>query len=349
MSKSGEQVAPHGSVGLLPDVSAPVFLSITSEEAAIAEASGLLLGDLFAIERLHADDGADLKPMHREQLGAEGWLGLLIPIEYGGSGLTAVEAALFFRELGRFCGPIEVIGQLLAPLVAQDSQMQANLIAGKIGVALLAADGDKVRVLGNPDAELGLIANRNDASLVRLDTLDLQDRAGLDAATTMRVGSYQDLAPVSSRAGSAIWQLASIATSATLVGIAERALAMIVEYAKIRETFGRKIGSYQAVRHPCADMALRVEASKSQLWYAAASQKAGRGDADIHICAAKHLANEAARLNADTNIQLHGGIGITDEHDAHLLLKRALLLNRLFGSSAEALATVLSSNVEDIA
>jgi alkylation response protein AidB-like acyl-CoA dehydrogenase len=132
-----------------------------------------------------------------------------------------------------------------------------------------------------------------------------------------------------------------------LVGVAEQALDLIVEYAKVRETFRRKIGSYQAVRHPCADMAMRVEAARSQLWYAAASVKGGRGDARAHLTAAKHLANEAAAANADANIQLHGGVGVTDEHHAHLLLKRSLLLGRLFGSKRALLAQLLHAKLED--
>ena len=132
-----------------------------------------------------------------------------------------------------------------------------------------------------------------------------------------------------------------------LVGIAECALDMIVEYAKVRETFGRKIGSWQAVRHPCADMAVRVEAARSQLWYSAAAMKEQRADAPTHLDAAKHLANQAAVANADSNIQLHGGIGVTEEHHAHLLLKHALLLSRLFGSKRGLLSRLLHAKLED--
>ena len=148
-------------------------------------------------------------------------------------------------------------------------------------------------------------------------------------------------------ATSRIWQLGQLGTAAMLVGLAEAALDLIVEYAKIRETFGRKIGCWQAVRHPCADMAVRVEAARSQLWYAAAAMKEARGDAAAHLDAAKHLANQAAVANADACIQLHGGIGVTDEHDAHLLLKHALLLSRLFGCKRGLLARLLHAQLED--
>ena len=124
------------------------------------------------------------------------------------------------------------------------------------------------------------------------------------------------------------------------------ALALIVAYAKVRETFGRKIGTYQAVRHACADMALRAEAALCQLWSAAAALKERRRDAEVHLDAAKHLANRASLVNADVDIQLHGGIGVTEEHDAHLLLKHSLVLARLFGSKRALLARLLYAELE---
>ena len=102
-----------------------------------------------------------------------------------------------------------------------------------------------------------------------------------------------------------------------------------------------------ALRHTCADMAVRIEAARSQLWFAAAALKEGRGDAGAHLDAAKHLANEAGMACADSNIQLHGGIGVSEEHDAHLLLKHAMLLSRLFGSKRSLLARLLEARLED--
>jgi alkylation response protein AidB-like acyl-CoA dehydrogenase len=147
--------------------------------------------------------------------------------------------------------------------------------------------------------------------------------------------------------GAAVWQLGQLGAAAMLVGMAEAALDQIVEYAKLRETFGRKIGSWQAVRHPCADMAVRAEAARSELWYAAAAIKEGRPDAHVHLDAAKHLANLAAHANADTNIQLHGGIGVTDDHHAHLLLKHSMLLSRLFGAKRALLSRLLHARLDD--
>jgi hypothetical protein len=220
------------------------------------------------------------------------------------------------------------------------------LLSGRDSVALAAADGDGFRLLGAPSAELALLVDPEGGRLCDIREIEAQTRPNLDPTTTLRWTPALGQT-VTHRTGPTTWNIGQLATAAMLVGIAETALELIVEYAKVRETFGRKIGSYQAVRHPCADMAVRVEAARSQLWYAAASLKAQRADAGAHLMAAKHLANEAALANADVNIQLHGGIGVTDEHHAHLLLKRALLLSRLFGAKRALLNQILHAKLED--
>jgi alkylation response protein AidB-like acyl-CoA dehydrogenase len=142
--------------------------------------------------------------------------------------------------------------------------------------------------------------------------------------------------------GPAISLLGRGGIAAMQLGVSEAVRDMIVEYAKVRETFGRPIGSYQAVRHPCAEMALRCEASRAQLFVAAISLRDGLADAALQINAAKLIANDAAIKNVGTNLQLHGGIGTTDEHDAHLFLKRAHMTARWFGGDKVVLKEILA-------
>jgi alkylation response protein AidB-like acyl-CoA dehydrogenase len=325
---------------------AATLLAFTPEELEIMNAAAGVLGEALPLARLHGPQAMDLTRELRSQLGALGWYALALPEDLGGSGLSAVEHALFFREVGRQCGPLDVLVQALAANTAQDQGLRAALVAGEVAIALAEDDGQAVRLLGAPGAGLALRVGPEGASLHDISGVEFQARPGLDPATTMAV--LPGLPPaIAERPGGAVGQLGQLGTAAMLVGLAEAALDQIVEYAKVRETFGRKIGSYQAVRHPCADMALRVEGARSQLWYAAASLKGARADAQAHLDAAKHLANEAALANADTNIQLHGGIGVTDEHDAHLLLKRSLLLSRLFGAKRRLLARLLDAKLED--
>lgn len=324
-----------------------MFLAPDGEEIEIANAAAEFLADAMPIARLHAPGSADMNEAMRRRLGGMGWFALALPEAQGGSGLSAVEFALFFREAGRQCGPIDLLAQSLAAMVAAGTDAQAALLSGEEGVVLAAADGDDVRLLGAPDARYAIVADRDGARLHALNGATAELRPPLDPANTMRRMPRLPGAPVAETGGEAIWRMGELGTAAMLVGVAEAALDLIVDYAKVRETFGRKIGAYQAVRHPCADMALRTETARCQLWFAAAALKEGRADAGVHLDAAKHLANQAAHANADINIQLHGGIGVTDEHDAHLLLKHAMLLGKLFGSKRPLLARLLLAQAED--
>jgi alkylation response protein AidB-like acyl-CoA dehydrogenase len=322
-----------------------MYLAPDGHEVEIAEAANAFLADAMPIGRLHKAASADMDATLRGRLGEMGWFGLAVPENAGGSGLSAVEHALFFREVGRQCGPIDVLAQSLAANVA-DEPLRGDLFSGARSVALAVADHECWRLLGWPSADFALEVTQEEARLVPLANLAASDRAALDPVNSMRIAPKLQGA-AASLPGDRVWRLGQLGTAAMLVGIAETALDLIVEYAKVRETFGRKIGSWQAVRHVCADMAVRCEAARAQLWYAAAATKEDRGDAGVHLDAAKHLANVAALANTDANIQLHGGIGVTDEHDAHLLLKHALLLSRLFGSKRSLLAQLLHAQVED--
>lgn len=324
-----------------------MYLAPEGDELEIAGAAAEFLSGAMPIGRLHQDGNvADMAAPLRQALAEMGWFALALPEGDGGSGLSAVEHALFFREVGRQCGPIDVLAQSLAGLTAENADLRAALTSGECGVALAIADGAGLRLIGAPDARHALLATREGAELLVLDGTGAA-RSPLDPANSMRVLNGATPGVAARRAGDHVWQMGQLGVAAMLIGIAEAALALIVDYAKVRETFGRKIGSYQAVRHPCADMALRAEAARCQLWYAATAIKEDRSDAAVHLDAAKHLANQAAIANADTNIQLHGGIGVTDEHNAHLLLKHALLLGKLFGSKRPLLARLLNARAED--
>ncbi len=125
--------------------------------------------------------------------------------------------------------------------------------------------------------------------------------------------------------------LAAIALANEMIGGAQRVLEMSVDYAKTRVQFGRPIGSFQAIKHKCADMLLDVELAKSAASYAAAA--ASEDDEELPILApmAKALASDAYRRAAADCIQIHGGIGFTWEHDAHLYFKRAKSSEVLLG------------------
>ncbi|MGB5812025.1 MAG: acyl-CoA dehydrogenase family protein [Polyangiales bacterium] len=129
--------------------------------------------------------------------------------------------------------------------------------------------------------------------------------------------------------------LAAIALSAEQVGAAEACLDMAVEYAKVRKQFGRAIGSFQAIKHKCADMLTLVESARSSSFYASALAAQGETDLADAASSAKAYCSDAAFHCASENIQIHGGIGFTWEHPAHLYFKRAKASEILFGTPDE--------------
>ncbi|HEX4179969.1 MAG TPA: acyl-CoA dehydrogenase family protein, partial [Caulobacteraceae bacterium] len=192
--------------------------------------------------------------------------------------------------------------------------------------AALAIDGDEVWLLDIADREFAA-------------------RPCLDSSISMTVADLSDSRVICRLTDSAIGLRGALLLAAYQVGIAEKALEMIVDYAKIRQTFGRPIGAYQAVRHPCAEMSTRAEEAKALVYLASVSLSDGARDAPLQISAGRVLAEKAALQNADDNIQLHGGIGVTEEFDAHHLIKRATVSPQWFGDRRSHLARVLATPI----
>ena len=128
--------------------------------------------------------------------------------------------------------------------------------------------------------------------------------------------------------------VAAIALAAEQLGGAQRAFDMAVAYAKVRQQFGRPIGSFQAIKHRCADLLLEVESLRSAVGYAAAAVAAGSTEVPVLAPLLKAYASEVYSHVAGENIQIHGGIGFTWEHDAHLYLKRAKASELFLGDAS---------------
>jgi alkylation response protein AidB-like acyl-CoA dehydrogenase len=126
---------------------------------------------------------------------------------------------------------------------------------------------------------------------------------------------------------------AAVALSAEMCGAAQRVLDMTVDYAKLRVAFGKPIGSYQGVKHKCADMLVDIENAKSLTYYAAWAVDEGEAEAPLAVSMAKAAASDAGRKVCAAGIQLHGGIGMTWEHDLQLYLKRAKADEVAFGDA----------------
>jgi alkylation response protein AidB-like acyl-CoA dehydrogenase len=130
-------------------------------------------------------------------------------------------------------------------------------------------------------------------------------------------------------------RLAAVALAAEQVGAAQKCLEMSVDYAKLRVQFGRPIGSFQAIKHKCADMLLEVESARSAAYYAAWAAADASPELAVVAPLAKAYCSEAFATTAAETIQIHGGIGFTWEHDAHLYYRRAKSSEQFLGSPAE--------------
>ena len=126
---------------------------------------------------------------------------------------------------------------------------------------------------------------------------------------------------------------AAVALSAEMCGAAQHVLEMTVDYAKLRVAFGKPIGTYQGVKHKCADMLVDIENAKSLTYYAAWAVDEGEAEAPLAVSMAKAAASDAGRKVCAAGIQLHGGIGMTWEHDLQLYLKRAKADEVAFGDA----------------
>ncbi len=220
------------------------------------------------------------------------------------------------------------------------------------GVTVLASDsdgqwrvsGEKLYVLDGHAADLVLVAARSAngvsvfavekgapgyqaTSLSTMDQTRKQAKLTFDATPARLIGTEgQGWAAVSK-----MLDLAAVALAAEQVGGAQKVLEMAVEYAKVRVQFGRPIGSFQAIKHKCADMLLEVESAKSAAYYAGWAAAEDSDELPVVASLAKSYCSEAYFHATAENIQIHGGIGFTWEHPAHLYFKRAKSSELLFG------------------
>jgi alkylation response protein AidB-like acyl-CoA dehydrogenase len=207
------------------------------------------------------------------------------------------------------------------------------------GHKMFVLDGhvaDLVLVVARADEGITLLAVEKDApGLTRtpLQTMDQtrkQARLELSGTPGRLVGTAGGAAEALGRT----LDLAAVALAAEQVGGAQRVLEMSVEYAKTRIQFGRPIGSFQAIKHKCADMLLEVESAKSAAYYAEWAAAEGSDELPVVASLAKAYCSEAYFHAAAENIQIHGGIGFTWEHDAHLYFKRAKSSELILGDPA---------------
>jgi alkylation response protein AidB-like acyl-CoA dehydrogenase len=302
----------------------------------------------------------------------QGWTGIEVPEGDGGLGLSSVEVAVLLEEVGRRVAPAPYLPTVLALRAladAGDTGRVERLLGGAVACAWwtapertqLQADGDVLDgVCGPvpyaPSAEVAVVTavDREGEALYAVDldgrrparepAMDLTRELGwlrFDAVPASRLGGRDAVARFLDR-GAAF-------TAAEMLGGAARALELAVEYAKDRVQFGRPIGSFQAVKHRCADMLVDVEGMRSTAYWAAWCIGAADPEASVAASSAKIWCSDASRRVMGSALQVHGGIGFTWEHDLHLYLKRAQLDQVSFGDAGahrQRLAAILRPRVE---
>lgn len=208
-------------------------------------------------------------------------------------------------------------------------------INGHKSFVLDGAVADLVLVVARAGTELGVFAVDAGADglavepLVTMDQTRKQARLTFEGTPARLIGSFD----VAEAALHAMLDLAAIALSAEALGGTAMVLDMAVDYAKVREQFGRKIGSFQAIKHKCASMLVELESSRSAAYYALWAASVGHEDVPQVASLVKAFCIDAFLYASGENIQIHGGIGFTWEHPAHLYLKRAKNAQLFLGGS----------------
>jgi alkylation response protein AidB-like acyl-CoA dehydrogenase len=333
-----------------------VNIQLSDEQAALQDAARRL-ATAHATETVSAlppsDDAADGV---WDVLAGAGLLALRLPEHGGGMGATAVEVALVAEQLGAALCPAPFAGQgVIAPAVlsAAGADDEALSVASGAWRCTVGLTRDLIRIaaqeteivawdaLGATDA----VTIDDDGAVWRrrvdgppLCALDLTRRTvQLPAGPAERVGDR----PVDREARARIAALCAAVVCADLVGLMQRALNLAVEHVTHRRQFGRPVGSFQAVQHLLADAAVLVEGARSSMWHAAwAVDGVPPPGARLAACQAKAYCSHAARRVVEIAVQCHGGVAITREHLAHVILRRVLADAAAFGGTDYQLRTI---------
>ncbi|MGW7274623.1 acyl-CoA dehydrogenase [Streptomyces sp. NPDC054864] len=299
------------------------------------------------------------RPAHWDGLAEQGLLAVHLPEECGGGGGDLVDLAVALEEAGRAALPGPYLASSLASAVlhrAGAHGLAAELASGaRVGAVALGAgtltavsvtdgyvlDGTAPPVLCGADADLLILAaeSAHGTEWLAVDAAELTVRTheGADPTRpTAEVSADGVEVPAGRVLGvdaALVRDLACALYAADACGVAAWALETATEYAKVREQFGRPIGQFQAVKHLCADMLVRLEQARALAWDAARAADEPSPEVRGLVCAlAAGAALDAAYSCAKDAIQILGGIGFTWEHDAHLYLRRSLVARQLLGA-----------------
>jgi alkylation response protein AidB-like acyl-CoA dehydrogenase len=254
-----------------------------------------------------------------------------------------VELALLLEEVGAHVAPTPFLQQAVAIDALGGSDLAEPLVSGEaIGtIAFKPVDESGGRLTGRPEPVIHapsarVLVVRSADALWAVDGITSNPEPAMDRTRALGWVTLDDTPAVRLGGEDAVERfldLGAVAHSAELLGASAKVLDLSVEYAKERVQFGRPIGSFQAVKHRCADMLVDVEGMRSAVYHAAWALGAGDPDRSVAASTAKTWCSDASRRVMASGLQVHGGIGFTWEHDLHLYVKRAQLDGISFGDA----------------
>lgn len=317
---------------------------LSDDQTALRDAAIGLLAAECPSARVRAAGGFDAE-LWRAMV-AQGWTGISVDEQLGGVGLGTVEAAVLLEQTGAHVAPVPLAQQLVALESLAGTDWGPTLLSGETVAAVarvgVEQHGDGT-VSGRPEpviygarADVLVVPAGDELVAVDLRGIERHAQPAMDLTRELAwielhhapatvIGDANDVASHLDRG--------AVYHSAEMLGGAEAVMHLAVDYAKEREQFGRPIGSFQAVKHRCADMLVDVEGMRSAVYHAAWALGAGDPEAPVAAATAKVWCSDAAVRVAESALQVHGGIGFTWESDVHLYLKRAQLDSVAFGDA----------------
>ena len=338
---------------------------LTEEQAALREVSRSMLAVSCPpqLVRSLASAGQDVDDKLWQRGTELGWIGIAVPEEHDGAGQGLVELCLVAEEIGRAAAPGAFVDSALIA-VALARQGKPELVPALAAGGLKASWAHHGSVAGSYDADELVLSGRATAVqaaaaadwllvtaasdkgrrlvLVERTRASVEPRRTLDETRRwydvvldgLRVRAADVVSADEAEIG---WltDAAAVLTAADSLGVGERLLEMTVGYVKVREQFGRPLGSFQSVKHKVADMLTTLKGARAATYYAAMALDAGVAEAAAGSSAAKAYTADGVAALAGEALQAHGGIGFTWEHDLHRYLRRAKVNEMLYGTAAE--------------
>lgn len=339
---------------------AAMSIAITEDHRALAGTVADFMGrhGSRAAARALLEAPSETVPSFHADAAALGWLGLHLPEAHGGSGFGLEEAVVVVEQLGRALAPGAFVPTMVVSAVlaaAGDDGLRARLLPGladgsQAGAFALGGTvehrggqlfGDAGVTLGAGLADVVLVPVGDDVAVVDARAAGVTVSVPTNLDPTRRAGVVRlDGTPAELLAGArgVLVDIARTLLAAEAVGVARECTEQAAAYAKARQQFGRPIATFQAVKHHCANMLVATELATAAVWDAARAGAAGGAQFSLTAALAATLAVPAADLCAQLNIQVHGGIGFTWEHDAHLYLRRASAIEAILDAEAAAVA-----------